>query len=268
MYSFDTDTTLRLVQITDTHLSEPENGHLLGMQTLHSLLCVLGLIQKNHPMIDAMLVTGDLSQDGSRMSYQRLQATLATLPYPAFWLPGNHDDPATMALVSQGTVLDERILRNRHWQIVMLNSRVAGKVYGYLEESELAILDSALQAAEGRFTMICFHHHPVDMDCRWIDRIGIRNADALFARIENNPLVKLLLWGHVHQESDQMLNHVRLLSTPSTCVQFEPRTDDFSVDTVAPGYRWIDLHADGSISTGVNRVCDIAFEVDYSVKGY
>ncbi|MCY0965308.1 3',5'-cyclic-AMP phosphodiesterase [Parathalassolituus penaei] len=268
MYSLDTDTTLRLIQITDTHLSELEGGHLLGMQTLHSLVCVLDLVQKNHAIVDAMLVTGDLSQDGSIESYKRLQDALGTLPYPSFWLPGNHDEPDAMAVVTSGTRLEERVLRSQHWQVVLLNSRVAGKVYGFLEDSELQILRDALASADGRYSLICFHHHPVDMQSRWIDQIGIRNADALMAVVQQYPHVRVLLWGHVHQESDQLQNGIRLLSTPSTCVQFEPHTENFSVDSVAPGYRWIDLHNDGSISTGVNRVCDIEFEVDYSVKGY
>ena len=259
---------MRLIQITDTHLSEPENGHLLGMQTLHSLVCVLDLVQKNHTRVDAMLVTGDLSQDGSLQSYQRLHDALDTLPYPAFWLPGNHDEPDAMSQVAAGTPHQERVVRNAHWQIVLLNSRVTGKVYGFLEASELQLLRDALASADGRYTLVCFHHHPVDMQSRWIDNIGIRNADELFAIVDHDPQVRVLLWGHVHQESDHQRGAMRLLSTPSTCVQFEPHSEDFSVDSMAPGYRWLDLHEDGSVTTGVNRVCDIAFEVDYSVKGY
>lgn len=268
MFSFDTDTTLRLIQISDTHLSEPENGHLLGMQTLHSLVCVLDMIQQNHSFIDGMLVTGDLSQDGSLMSYQRLDAALSTLPYPTFWIPGNHDDLERMQQTCVGTTKGETILRSPHWQIVMLNSQVVGKVHGYLEDSELHRLEQALNSAGERYTMVCFHHHPVSMHCRWIDPIGIRNSEKLLELVARYPRVKVLLWGHVHQESDNQLNGMRLLSTPSTCVQFAPLTEDFTVDCRGPGYRWIDLHPDGTISTGVERVNHIEFEVDYSVKGY
>ncbi|NQD96893.1 phosphodiesterase, partial [Pseudomonas sp. CrR25] len=34
------------------------------------------------------------------------------------------------------------------------------------------------------------------------------------------------------------------------------------------GYRWLRLHTDGRLETGVSRVTGIQFEVDYSVKGY
>jgi Icc protein len=51
-------------------------------------------------------------------------------------------------------------------------------------------------------------------------------------------------------------------------VQFAPGSEDFSVGSEAPGYRWLRLTRDGRVETGVSRVIGIAFEVDYSVKGY
>jgi len=77
-----------------------------------------------------------------------------------------------------------------------------------------------------------------------------------------------VLWGHVHQEFDQSMQGVRWLATPSTCVQFTPRSDDFAVDSTAPGYRWLRLYDDGHIQTAVSRVQNIDFEIDYSIKGY
>ncbi|MNJ82082.1 3',5'-cyclic adenosine monophosphate phosphodiesterase CpdA [compost metagenome] len=61
---------------------------------------------------------------------------------------------------------------------------------------------------------------------------------------------------------------MRLLASPSTCIQFEPGSEDFKVGEQAPGYRWLRLHTDGSIDTGVSRVRDFAFTVDYAGDGY
>ncbi|MNG26033.1 3',5'-cyclic adenosine monophosphate phosphodiesterase CpdA [compost metagenome] len=61
---------------------------------------------------------------------------------------------------------------------------------------------------------------------------------------------------------------MRLLASPSTCVQFAPGSEDFCVGNEAPGYRWLRLMRDGRVETGVSRVTGITFEVDYSVKGY
>ncbi|MNR50293.1 3',5'-cyclic adenosine monophosphate phosphodiesterase CpdA [compost metagenome] len=51
-------------------------------------------------------------------------------------------------------------------------------------------------------------------------------------------------------------------------MQFAPGSEEFQVDSTAPGYRWLRLHADGRLDTGVSRVTGIEFEVDYTVKGY
>jgi 3',5'-cyclic-AMP phosphodiesterase len=51
-------------------------------------------------------------------------------------------------------------------------------------------------------------------------------------------------------------------------VQFAPGSEEFQVDTTAPGYRWLRLFDDGRLDTGVSRVTGITFEIDYTIKGY
>lgn len=268
LFALNTNGPVKLVQITDTHLNESQDGDLLGMKTLHSLQCVLDIVRNQRDAIDAFLVTGDLSQDGSPQAYRHLQHELRPFGCPAFWLEGNHDHPGNMAQAAVGHEHLNRVIRTGHWQIIMLNSQVVTKVHGYLEQDQLDLLQQTLAERPDLHTLICFHHHPVDMGCKWIDPIGVKNADELWNVIDQHNNVRAVLWGHVHQDSDQMRGDVRLMSTPSTCIQFEPKTEDFSIDTVAPGYRWLDLNPDGSIDTAVSRVEGIEFEVDYSVKGY
>jgi Icc protein len=59
----------------------------------------------------------------------------------------------------------------------------------------------------------------------------------------------------VHQQFDGVRRNghgdLRLMATPSSCVQFLPRADDFALDDRPPGYRQLVLHADGRIDTQV-----------------
>ncbi|MDH4040844.1 MAG: phosphodiesterase, partial [Gammaproteobacteria bacterium] len=55
---------------------------------------------------------------------------------------------------------------------------------------------------------------------------------------------------------------------PSTCVQFAPGSAGFKADAESPGYRWLDLHEDGSLHTGVSRVLGTSFKVDLDSGGY
>ena len=58
------------------------------------------------------------------------------------------------------------------------------------------------------------------------------------------------------------------MATPATCFQFGPGSQDFSLDTAAPGYRWITLHADGDISTQVVRVPGLTQMPAPASRGY
>nr|WP_262410622.1 3',5'-cyclic-AMP phosphodiesterase [Pseudomonas alcaligenes] len=262
------DRSVLLVQLSDSHLFAEADGKLLGMNTCDSLQKVIDKVQAEQPQIDLMLASGDLSQDGTLASYQRFRQLTAALAGLARWFPGNHDELPAMRQACNGSDLLEPVLDIGNWRITLLDSSIPGAVPGFFSEEQLTLLANSLSEAPERHHLVCFHHHPVSIGCQWMEPIGIRNPDALFAVLKRFPQVKALLWGHIHQEFDQQLNGLRLLASPSTCVQFAPGSEEFQVDTTAPGYRWLRLHPDGRLETGVSRVTGIQFEVDYSVKGY
>jgi Icc protein len=262
------DSSVLLVQLSDSHLFAEAAGKLLGLDTQDSLQQVIERVLQEQPQIDLMLASGDLSQDGSLASYQRFRQMTEVLAAPARWFPGNHDDVPAMQAACAGSDLLEPVIDLGNWRIILLDSSIPGAVPGYLAESQLALLERALGEAPERHHLICLHHHPVSIGCRWMEPIGLRNPEALFAVLEPFSQVRALLWGHIHQEFDQVRKGLRLLASPSTCVQFAPGSEEFQVDTSAPGYRWLRLHADGRLDTGVSRVTGIEFEVDYRVKGY
>ncbi|MCY1185550.1 3',5'-cyclic adenosine monophosphate phosphodiesterase CpdA [compost metagenome] len=58
------------------------------------------------------------------------------------------------------------------------------------------------------------------------------------------------------------------MATPSTCIQFAARSEDFQVSEEHPGYRWLRLHADGRLETGVERALDFEVQLDFDSPGY
>ena len=257
-----------VVQLSDSHLFAQENGRLLGMDTADSLTQVVRLVGEEQPVIDLVLATGDLSQDGSVESYQRFRAITAPIDAATRWFPGNHDEMEPMREAAVGTDLLDPVIDLGAWRVILLDSTIPGAVPGQMTVEQIQLLERAILAAPDKHLLISFHHHPVPIGSQWMDRIGIYNPERLFAVLDRHPNVRCLLWGHVHQEIDRMRGDVRLLASPSTCVQFTPGSEDFCVDSPAPGYRWLRLQADGRVETGVSRVTDIEFEVDYSIKGY
>ncbi|WAC42863.1 3',5'-cyclic-AMP phosphodiesterase [Pseudomonas sp. SL4(2022)] len=262
------DRSVLLVQLSDSHLFADAAGKLLGMDTQDSLQRVIERVLQEQPQIDLVLASGDLSQDGSTASYQRFRELTSVIPAPARWFPGNHDEVPAMQAACVGRDLLEPVVDLGNWRVIMLDSSIPGAVPGYLSEQQLALLERALSEAPERHHLICLHHHPVSIGCKWMEPIGLRNPDALFAVLERFSQARAVLWGHIHQELDLQRGAIRLLASPSTCVQFAPRSEEFQVDTTAPGYRWLRLFDDGRLETGVSRVTGIKFEIDYTIKGY
>ncbi|MCP8465129.1 3',5'-cyclic-AMP phosphodiesterase [Pseudomonas sp. ZM23] len=257
-----------LVQLSDSHLFAEPDGRLLGMDTADSLSQVVRLVRDEQTDIGLVLATGDLSQDGSLESYQRFRDITAPIAAPIRWFPGNHDELDSMRAAAAGTDLLDPVIDLGAWRVILLDSTISGAVPGQVTDDQVALLERAIEDAPSKHLLISFHHHPVPIGSLWMDRIGIYNPEKLFAVLDRYPNVRCLLWGHVHQEIDRMRGDVRLLASPSTCVQFTPGSEDFCVDSPAPGYRWLRLYPDGLLETGVSRVTGIDFEVDYSVKGY
>ena len=257
-----------LVQLSDSHLFGEAQGTLLGMNTRDSLQKVVERVLAEQAQVDLVVASGDVSQDGSVESYQAFAQVSAQIDAPKRWFPGNHDESMEMLQAAQQTDLLEPVIDIGNWRVTLLDSSVPGSVPGYLQDQQLQLLAQALSEAPERHHLVCLHHNPVPIGCAWMDPIGLRNPDALFAVLERFPQVRAVLWGHVHQEYDQMRGAIRLLASPSTCIQFAPGSVEFKVDSTAPGYRWLRLHDDGQLETGVSRVIDYSFEVDYGGKGY
>jgi len=260
---------VQLVQITDCHIFAGGREKLRGLNTRHSFEAVKTAVVKSGASLDLLLLTGDLSQDGSTESYRYLAEQFDELGSPTFWLPGNHDDGDSIKKNFTGKQIHAaRQVLAGAWQIIMLDSTIPGEVYGRVAEPQLAFLDAALQQHPDRHALVCLHHQALETGSEWIDSKGLREASQLRERMAQHDNIRAVLWGHVHQETHRSIDGIEWMSTPSSCVQFKPGSKDFALGEEAPGYRHLRLKADGSIETGVYRVEPIDFEIDDSASHY
>jgi len=258
---------IKLVQITDSHLGINHGDPLLSMNPDESLVDVLNLINTQQAEIDLILATGDIANDSSLSAYQRFYTTVSDhLLAPMVWLPGNHDDHDMMEAILPDS--KHQLIVFESWAILLLDSHVPGEIHGNFSQSELDFLAQSLSSHLDKYVLISFHHQPVPIGSQWMDRYIVQNAHSFWEVISPYSNVKGVLWGHVHQEFSESHNDVHLLSTPSTCIQFAPNQDDFMVEDTMPGYRWLELHDDGSIKTGVERVVTKDYGIDFESRGY
>ena len=260
---------IRLIQISDSHLFADPQTQLLGINTQQSLQQVLAQVKQDHPNPDLLLLTGDLAQEADELTYRRLEQTVASIGGRGCWLPGNHDDPKKMQQLSDGYFSGtKQLFAGEFWQLILLNTKVPGEVHGFLEQSELDFLEACLKRAPERYSLICMHHHPVNIGSQWMDNINCRNGQQLLDILTQYPNTRAVTWGHIHQDFHCQYQHLQLFSAPSTCIQFLPGSNEFAVDPVAPGYRWIELSSSGTIKTGVSRIEAYQQQVVLESEGY
>jgi len=263
------DEPVRILQITDTHLYADPEGRLLGQKTRQTLELVLDLATGAPDGFDLVLLTGDLVHDESAEGYDYLQRRLAALDTPCYCLPGNHDEARVMSRVLDGNTLNlTTAVRCGAWNLVFLDSTVPGEDGGHLSAGQLARLQNALAQRPDDPTLICIHHQPVPVGSAWIDTMALDNPDDFFGILDRHPQVRGVLWGHVHQEFYSIRGDVHLMGTPSTCIQFLPGSEEFAMDRLTPGLRWLELRPDGRIDTRVERVASYPDPLKLGTGGY
>jgi Icc protein len=258
---------IKLIQITDSHLGVNHGDTLLSMNPDDSLVDVLMLVNEQQDDINLIVSTGDIANDASLAAYQRFYTTVSDhLLAPMVWVPGNHDDPSLMeAIIPEST--HQAIIKDS-WLILLLDSHVPGEIHGNFSQAELQFLSETLAKHTDKHVLISFHHQPVPIGSQWMDRYIVQNAHSFWEAISPYSNVKCILWGHVHQTFEDTYNDIRLLSSPSTCIQFKPHQDEFALEDIMPGYRWLELHPDGRIETGVERVEEKDYGIDFNSRGY
>ena len=260
---------INVLQVTDTHLFADGNGRLLGLNTEQSLQAIIRAALRSRSQTDLVLATGDLVHDGKPAAYRRIFSWLGKFGLPVYCLAGNHDEAMTLQRNLENPLVHyvPHLIRD-NWQFIFLDSTLEGSEGGHLGQPVLQALDERLSAAPDKHTLVCLHHQPVPMGSRWLDTMAVDNADEFFTIIDRHPQVRGILWGHVHQTFDDMRNDVRLMATPSTCIQFLPGSEKFALDTTAPGFRWLSLFPDGHIETGVERLAEMPGSIDLASAGY
>ena len=242
---------IQIIQITDPHLTKDKNTEIRACKTYSSFKRVIHWIDSNEKP-NFILVSGDISDDGSIESYLLYKNKIESLNKPFFSILGNHDNHDNFKLIFQNNFpIVQSIPLSDEWVLIVLDSTVTGKEGGALINNQLIKIRKLIEINSHKNLIFCLHHHPIEMGF-WIDEIGLQNKDQFLSLILDKPNVKAVVWGHVHHESETTLGSIQFLSTPSTCYQFQENKQIVSKNK--PGYRKINLFKSGRLTTSVVRV--------------
>jgi 3',5'-cyclic AMP phosphodiesterase CpdA len=245
-----------LVQLSDLHIGGNENG----MDPIPRLEAVIAAVRSLPNRSDAVLVSGDLTDDGAETGYRVARELLERLDVPLHVIPGNHDDRARLreAFDLPG-VVDERInysVKVGDLRIVAFDSIVPGQDPGDFPPEQLRWLDEELGAEPETPTLLALHHTPLTTGIPEWDEINLSASqrDALAAVVARHPQLRAIVGGHLHRVAVSTLAGCPVLCAPSTYWQVRPnfaRDEVHTLDT--PGFA---IHAlrDGELSSQVEAV--------------
>lgn len=241
---------LRILHLTDPHLFAASDGELRGVVTWESLNAVLDDYRDGGWAADLAIVTGDIVQDDSAAAYDRFRHGLITLDLPVLCVPGNHDVDVLMRAVCTDPPFEYCTMSvHGGWLLAGLDSRVSGQPGGEVAPAEFERLHAAIRDSGAVHALVYLHHPPVPLGSDWLDEVGLANGPEALREFARTGHVRAVLFGHAHQAYDNTHNGLRVLGTPSTCRQFRPESPDFDVDDRPPGWRRLELTADGGIRT-------------------
>lgn len=266
--------TVKLLQITDPHLFSHTEETLLNVKTVNSFSAVIEQIQKQietTQAFDLVLATGDLIQDHNIAGYHYFAQITEPLKTPTVWLEGNHDiQPNMREILGQYSHIlpHKQILIGDKWQLLLLNSQVVGMPYGELSYLQLKWLEEKLAQYSQRFTLIALHHNILPTNSAWLDQHSLKNSNELAEILAKFGNVRGIVHGHIHQQVDDVWRGIPIYATPSTCIQFKPNCDQFTLDLLPQGWREIVLYENGTIETIVKRLNSNDFLPNLNALGY
>jgi len=208
-YTFPVKPQYRLAQITDCHLLAGADQFYQQVQPARHLAARVAMLQTEQP--DAVLLTGDMTQDHSAASYQLLAQLLSGLPCPVFCLPGNHDDSAELNhLCQQLPFRPERSLVLANWQLLLLNSKgeTPAGVFPPAEQRWLA--EQCQHSVADAIWLFC-HHHPLALNS-FIDKHGQQDEARLWQTIAAEPRITGVAHGHAHHAYQRRKHNVDIVA--------------------------------------------------------
>ncbi|MFT4108438.1 metallophosphoesterase [Propionicimonas sp.] len=211
-----------IAHLSDTHLRDPADPLVRGVvDPRPNLVAALAAAAAHAPQ--GIVLTGDLSDDGTISSYVELRKTVESaaerMSARVIWVNGNHDDRAAFSEVLLGVGTREplhQVHRLGGLRVLCLDTTVPGRDEGQVTEESLGWLADQLADPAPEGTVLAMHHSPLpvvqDLAASW-ELHGQQELGGVLAGSD----VRAILSGHFHQSGFGTLAGVPVLAATSLC---------------------------------------------------
>lgn len=206
--------TIRVLHLSDTHAFGDDTRHYGTVDTAAQLSRVLSAIDAGE-RFDLVVVSGDVSEDGSEESYRRVGSAVASFAADrggrAVFAMGNHDRRKSFRAVLGNGQADARKPKSDSCpdrpvvsvatvdglRVVVLDSSIPLAGYGRIERNELDWLAHELETPAEYGTILVVHHAPIPARTDLLQALALQNPADLLDVLAGTD-VRLVLSGHYH----------------------------------------------------------------------
>ncbi len=261
---------LTIVQLTDTHL-RPTGELVHGVvDTDANLARVLTQLRAAGQHVDALVLSGDLSDNGSPEAYRRLRAAVepvaAELGAEIVYVMGNHDERAAFGeeLLDRApgsvdpALPHDSCVEIAGLRVIALDSTTPLRHEGRLELEQLAWLSERLRVPAPRGTLLVLHHPPIPSPVATADFLKLEDADRL-AEVLAGSDVRMILCGHNHLTAAAAVAGIPVWIGPALSYRIDPMAPVGRHRGLAGfGYSRIDLVGETMLATAIEATPAVA----------
>ena len=203
-----------IAHLSDFHLytRTPESS-LVRADVVDVVRRIIADVSEFRPAVDAVVLSGDLTDGGTDQDYALLREVLSPLAMPIFAIPGNHDEREAFRRAfddilpfEDGAFLQYEVNLGGV-RILALDTVQDRSVKGILCERRLDWIEEKLAQPYRGQTMILMHHPPHRSGIRFLDNIAlVEGSERLGSIVARCPGQVLILCGHIHRPSQGFWN--------------------------------------------------------------
>ena len=213
-----------IVQISDTHISEPDPSEPHTLERISVLKSFVEHVRQMDEAPDLILHTGDVSQNGKPEEYEIVRSIMKNSDVPVYFALGNRDLDVNLKVALKG--LGGAKLVNGFLiysidgfpvRLIAMDTQKRNDRIGTTCSVRLGILEKMLKEQPDIPTAI-FMHHPAfqvptsEYPFQFSDP---STADAFLHLVENNKQIVQLFCGHMHRQFSVQLKTCEASITPS-----------------------------------------------------
>lgn len=213
---------MRIAHLSDLHICSASDTVIYGVNPYEHLKRAISVLKTRND-IDLGVITGDISNDGSKQSYQIADKALSELNFPIYVLNGNHDNAGVLIMEHYSKMKYAPSFTYGGVQFISLNT-VAIAEYGtnrsrgILSEGEFGRLTDSI--AKSTKPIVVLMHHPATLTGSWMDRRILESRERFIDCVTSSGKVIAVLSGHNHNATHEQIKGCLFSTAPSVSTSF------------------------------------------------